>query len=86
MSQMQKTNLWLPRGKREGDKLGDWDLIYTLLYITNKNLPYRTGNFTEYSVMTIMEMNLKRYIHYVLHMYLHKHIYVYMYLYIYIFV
>ena len=23
-SQMQKTNLWLPRGKG-GDKLGDWD-------------------------------------------------------------
>ena len=26
VSQMQKTNSWLPRGKREGDKLGDWDL------------------------------------------------------------
>ena len=24
-SQMQKTNLQLPRGKREMDKLGDWD-------------------------------------------------------------
>ena len=24
-SQMQKTNLWLPRGKGEKDKLGDWD-------------------------------------------------------------
>ena len=24
--QMQKTNIWLPRGKRgERDKLGDWD-------------------------------------------------------------
>ena len=26
VSQMQKTNSWLPRGKREGDKLGNWDL------------------------------------------------------------
>ena len=24
-SQIQKTNLWLPKGKRKGDKLGTWD-------------------------------------------------------------
>ena len=24
-SQMQKTDLWLPRGKRRWDVLGDWD-------------------------------------------------------------
>ena len=24
-SQMQKTTLWLPGGKRERDKLGDWN-------------------------------------------------------------
>ena len=38
-------------------------VIYTLLYIkqvTVKNLPYRTGNSTQYSVITYMGKALKK--------------------------
>ena len=44
-------------GGADNDKLGDWDGIYTLLYIkqvTNKSLLYNTGNSTQYSVMAYM--------------------------------
>ena len=47
-SQMQKTNLWLPKGEGRGGM--NWEIgidIYTLLYvkqITNENLLYSTGN------------------------------------------
>ena len=61
-----KTNFWLP-----GDGGGgiNWETgvdIYTLLYIkqiTNKNMPYSTGNSTQYSVMAythIGQKNLKQ--------------------------
>ena len=42
------------KGEREGNKLGDWDDISTLLYIkeiTNKDLLYSTGNSAQYFVM-----------------------------------
>ena len=33
-SQISKSNLWSPKGKRGGsDKMGDWINIYILLYI-----------------------------------------------------
>ena len=51
------------KGEREGNKLGDWDDISTLLYIkqiTNKNLLYSTGNSTQYSVMTYIRMESKK--------------------------
>ena len=44
----------------------NWEIginIYTLLYIeqiTNKNLPYSTGNSTQYSVMTYMEKESRK--------------------------
>ena len=44
-------------GGADNDKLGDWDGIYTLLYIkqiTNKSLLYDTGKSTQYSVMAYM--------------------------------
>ena len=44
-------------GGADNDKLGDWDGIYTLLYIkqvTNKSLLYNTGNSTQYSIMAYM--------------------------------
>ena len=46
------------KGEREGNKLGDWDDISTLLYIkqiTNKDLLYSRGNLTQNSVMAYME-------------------------------
>ena len=55
-SQTSKTNLWLPKWERGGGI--NWEIgtdIYTLLYIkqiTNKDLLYSTGNYTQYSVMT----------------------------------
>ena len=57
-SEMQKTNVWLPRGKRWGGK--NWEIwidIYTLIYtkqIINNDLLYSTGNFTQYSVIAYM--------------------------------
>ena len=44
-SQMQKTNLWLPEGKRVRIKLGGWDgHIHITIYKigTNKDLLYST--------------------------------------------
>jgi len=53
--QMKKTKLRLLRVRRGRDKLGNWDgYTYILLYIkqiTNKDLPYSTGNW---------EKNLKK--------------------------
>ena len=63
-SQMQKTNLWLPRGK-VGRRI-NWEIvidIYTLLYIkqiTNKNLLYSTGNSTQYAAMTYVGKESKK--------------------------
>ena len=42
------------KGEREGNKLGDWDDISTLLYIkqiTSKDLLFSTGNSAQYFVM-----------------------------------
>ena len=54
-SQMQKTNLWLS-GEKNGRGI-NWEIvidIYTVLYIkqlTNKDLLYNTGNYTEYYII-----------------------------------
>ena len=62
-SQMQITNLRLPREKGAGI---NWEIgmnIYTLLYlkqITNRNLLYSMGNSTEYSLTIYQEQNLKK--------------------------
>ena len=58
-TQMQRTNVWTPRGERGSGM--NWEIgidIYTpicIKQITNKNLLYSTGNSTQYSVMTYME-------------------------------
>ena len=57
-SETQKTNLQLLGGKREGTNQKIGIDTCTLLYIkqrTNKDLPYSTENFTQYSVITYME-------------------------------
>ena len=63
-SQIQKTNLWLPREKVGGGINCEIGIdIYTLLYIkqiTNKNLLYSTENSTQYSVMTYMGIESKK--------------------------
>ena len=53
---MQRTNIWTPRGERDGGvgrgghELGDWEIgidMYTLIcikWITNKNLLYKNIN------------------------------------------
>ena len=59
-SQISKTNLWLPKGKRGvgggiNQELGT--NIHTLLYIkwiTNRDLLYSTGNSAQYSAITYM--------------------------------
>ena len=54
---MQKTVLRLSEVKGEREKLGDQVNIYTLVYIkqiTNKDLLYSTGNYTQYYVMIYM--------------------------------
>ena len=56
--QIQKTILWLPRGKGRRDKLEIGTDMYALLYIqwiTNKDLMYSTGNSTQYSIMTYIK-------------------------------
>ena len=56
-SQIQKTNLWLPKGKGGRDKLGVWDYqIQTNIYkINNKDLLNRTGNSIQYLVINYNE-------------------------------
>ena len=55
-SQTLKTNLWLPKGKGGGGINQELGVnIHILLYIksiTNKDLLYSTGNYTQYSVIT----------------------------------
>ena len=61
-TQMQRTNVWTPRGESEvvGGGRMNWEIgnyIYTLIcikQITNKNLLNSTGNSTQYSVMAYM--------------------------------
>ena len=51
------------RKERGKDKLGVGIDIYTLIYIkqiTNKNLLYSTGHFTQHSVMTSMGKESKK--------------------------
>ena len=61
-SQMQKTNF---QGKGDMEEI-NWEVgidIYTLLdikQITYKDLPCRTGNSTEYSVMAYMGKKIKK--------------------------
>ena len=54
--QIQKTNLWLPKGKGKGGINQEFGInIYTLMYIrqiTNKDVLYSTGNYTQYSVIS----------------------------------
>ena len=54
-TQAQKTNLWLSKGKGGGINQEFEINIYTLLYIkqvTNKDLLYSTGKYTQYLVAT----------------------------------
>ena len=55
---MQKTNLWFLGEK--GTQIETGIDIYTLLEVTNEDLPYSSGNSTQYSRMTYMEKNLKK--------------------------
>ena len=60
---MQKTNLWLPGGKGGGINWETGIDIYTPLYIkqiTNKDLPYSTGNSTKYFAITYMRKESKK--------------------------
>ena len=61
-SQKQKVNSWLPKGKEEVGTNQEFEInIYTLLdikQITNKDLPYRTRNYTKCFVITYKEKNL----------------------------
>ena len=65
-SQMQKANLWSPGESGSSEAGISWETgvdIYTLLYIkqiTNNNLPYSTGNSSQYSVMTYMGKESKK--------------------------
>ena len=68
-TQMQRTNVWTPRGESGrggGGGLMNWEIgidIYTLLFtkqITNKDLLYRKGNSTQYTVMTYMGKESKK--------------------------
>ena len=35
-SQIQRTNLWTPKGQEQGEELGDWDRhVYTTMYQTD---------------------------------------------------
>ena len=89
----QKTDLWLPRGRvggrREGWKfeISRCKLLYTR-WINNKVLPYRTGNYTQYSVI---HHNRKEYfkkecvcvyIYTYIHIYIHTHTYIYTHTYV----
>ena len=58
-SQTQETNFWLPRGQGMGGI--KWELginKHTLVYvkqITNKDLLYSTGKYTQYLMITYTE-------------------------------
>ena len=62
-SQMQQTNMIM---REEMGKGVNWDIgtdIYTLPYIkqiTNKDLLYNIGNYSQYSVMTYMGKESKK--------------------------
>ena len=62
-SQMQQTNMIM---REEMGKGVNWDIgtdIYTLPYIkqiTNKDLLYSIGNYSQYSVMTYMGKESKK--------------------------
>ena len=55
-SQTQETNLWLPKGKGRGEGQTNFEFginRYRLLYmkqITNKDLLYSTGNYSQHPV------------------------------------
>ena len=35
-SQIQRTNVWTPKGQEQGEELGDWDRhVYTTMYQTD---------------------------------------------------
>ena len=55
-TQIQKTNLWLPKEKVEERINQDVgiNMHITIYKIVNKDLVYSTGNSTKYSVMTYM--------------------------------
>ena len=53
--EIQKTNLWLPKGKGGGGVNQEFgNNPYTLLYIkqVNEDLLYSTGNYSQYLVIT----------------------------------
>ena len=61
-SQIQKTNLWLSKGRRK-DKLGYRINRYKLLYvkqISNKDILNSAGTYTHYHVIIYMKYNLQK--------------------------
>ena len=58
-TQTQKINLWLPT-RKEGDKLGVWDLIdQARKYKTNNQQDpmYSTGNYIQYLIIIMEKKN-----------------------------
>ena len=49
------------------DKLGGWDqhrsILLYIKFINNEDLLYSTRNYTQYFIIIIMEINMKRNIH-----------------------
>ena len=66
-SKISRPNLWLPKGKCWGrDKLGEW-----VKWVSNKDLLYRIGKDTQYSVMAYMrEESEKEWRLYILYIYI----------------
>ena len=56
--QTYKTSLWLPKGKGGGSNqeigINTYILLY-MKYITNKNILYSTGKYTQYFIITNKE-------------------------------
>ena len=82
-SQTWKTNLWLSKGKRMGginQELGIklCTLLYTYIYmqITNKDLLYSTGNYTQYLVVVYNGKESKNNIYIYIYTYIHIYTYI----------
>ena len=64
-SQIKKTNLWLPKGRRRIWLNQKFEISrYKLLYIkqlNNKVVPYRKGNYAEYTVISHNEKEYEKY-------------------------
>ena len=64
-SQIKKTNLWLPKGRRRIWLNYEFEISrHKLLYIkqlNNKVVPYRKGNYAEYPVISHNEKEYEKY-------------------------